>query len=87
MSNFETPFNRLNYFTDLRPTHGRIAKRCCEGFEPFESHRILDSLREGEEKGFSDATIKLVKESAARMGYSPTCSPGAFRSARHTPLH
>ena len=25
----------------------------------------------GEEKGFSDATIKLVKESAARMGYSP----------------
>lgn len=25
----------------------------------------------GEEKGFSEATIRLVKESAARMGYSP----------------
>lgn len=25
----------------------------------------------GEEKGFSDATIKLVKETASRMGYSP----------------
>lgn len=69
--NFESLFNRLNYLLTSTSLMGVLLKDVAKALNLSKATVSWILSGKGEEKGFSEATIRLVKESAARMGYSP----------------